>query len=307
MARILRVDNNFDHKVFKESACAFGVFDGVHRGHQYLLGCAKEAASQQGQRSIALSFDIDPDEMFHAERLQKIMSNGDRIACLASSGVDEVVILHFTKDFAALEPREFLKQTFNGCCPRSLHVGQGFRFGSCAKGTTEDLETWGRKGNIEIAIHDLKSADGIPISSTRIRLLLADGAIEEANELLGYPYYMRGQVVPGRGEGAELGFRTANLNIDPRMLILGKGVYAGYAEVAGYRYKAAISIGVSPTFADSATALCEAHILDYTGDLYSEALKIEILKYIRPLIRFESKEDLVETVLSNIKWVRTNI
>ena len=304
MGKIIYADETFHHGYFKGSSCAFGVFDGVHRGHQFLIACAKGSAQETSGKSIALTFDIDPDEKFHPDRLQKLMTNEGRLATLAESGVDAVVVLPFTDDFAAYEPREFLEKTFNGFAPESLHVGSNFRFGAKAGGTVKELDDWGRLSGTRVCAHDLESIDGSPISSTRIRLLLKDGKIEKANELLGRPYYLKGNVIPGRGQGEGFGFKTANLRIDHLIQTLGDGVYAAWATVEGQRYKAAVAVGTSPMFEDATTATCEAHILDYSGDLYGKALKVEFLHYLRPMMHFESQEQLVETVLSNIAWVR---
>lgn len=307
MAAVIRVNENFNHAFFKGASCAFGVFDGVHRGHQFLIGCACESAAASGGKSIALTFDVDPDEMLHPTRLQKLMSNGDRVSLLAESGVDAVVILPFTKEFAALEPFEFLQNTFNGFAPESLHVGFDFRFGAKAAGTIKELEEWGSNLGTTIHAHDLKSLDDKPITSTRIRLLLKETDIQKANELLGKSYFIRGLVRPGRGEGSGLGFRTANLTLDPSIQPLGEGVYAAYAEVDGVRYKAAVSVGVSPMFADETTATCEVHILDFAGEIYGESIKVEFIEFLRPMINFESVEELSKTVLSNIAWVHENL
>lgn len=307
MATICKVDIDFDHSFFSGASCAFGVFDGVHKGHQFLLSCAQRSAEASGGKSIALTFDIDPDEMFHADRLKKVMSNEDRIATLAASGVDAVVILPFTKEFASLDPQIFLERTFNGCVPESLHIGSDFRFGIRAVGTVSELEEWGRRLGTTIHAHDLEFIGGQPVSSTRIRQLLANTEIEEANKLLGRPYFIRSQVLPGRGEGKDLGFRTANLKLAPLMQTLGDGTYAAYVEVAGVRYKAAVSVGVSPVFEKQTDATCEAHILDFTGDLYGETIKVEFVHFLRPMIAFESVEELSQTVKSNIAWVQNNL
>lgn len=307
MAEIYRVDDSFDHGFFKGTSCAFGVFDGVHRGHRFLLDCARETARESGGASVALTFDIDPDEVFHPDRLKKLMTNEERVAMLAESGVDVVAVLPFTRDFAASSPEEFLVQTFDGSVPAYLHVGYDFKFGARARGTVEDLDAWGFAGGTTVQAHGLKSEEGAPITATRIRLLLADGDIEEANRLLGRPYFMTGTVAPGRGEGADMGFRTANLVVPDQLRPLGDGVYAAYATVDGMRYKAAVNVGVAATFADRATATCEVHLLDFDGDLYGRPVKVEFLHWLRPMKKFDDVDELIATVQGNIAWVRENL
>ena len=150
MAEIYKVDASFDHGFFKGTSCAFGVFDGVHRGHRYLLDCARSTAAETGGASVALTFDIDPDEVFHPTRLKKLMTNEERVRMLADSGVDVVAVLPFTRDFAASSPEEFLVQTFDGTVPSFLHVGYDFKFGARAAGTVRDLDSWAAVGGTSV-------------------------------------------------------------------------------------------------------------------------------------------------------------
>ena len=307
MAELYKVDDQFDHSLFKGSSCAFGVFDGVHKGHRYLLECAQKTAHKFGGKSIALTFDIDPDEIFHPERLRKLLSNERRIEFLLQSGVDAVVVLPFTREFAALSPEEFLKETFNGFAPSNLHIGLDFHFGAKAAGSVADLAEWGARVGTHIDAHNLRSADGAPITATRIRLLLGEHNLDEAEKLLGRRFSMVEKVRPGRGEGADMGFLTANLYIEPNRRVLAEGVYAAYAIVEGKRYRAAVSMGVSPVFADKTDASCEVHILDFDQNIYGEYIEVEFVEYLRPMIKFDSTEDLIRTVMGNINYVREHV
>lgn len=306
MAKVYKADEAFRCGVLSGASCAFGVFDGVHRGHQFLIGAAKDAARETGGASVALTFDIDPDERFHADRLKKLMSNERRIEALANSGVDAVVVLPFTPRFAAQTPDAFMDATFGGAAPATLHVGTDFRFGAHAAGDVDDLRAWAAAKGTRICAHDLKSVDGLPITATRIRMLLAEGRIEPALELLGHSYVFEGTVAPGRGAGADMGFATANITLPAMMRALGEAVYAAYAHVDGVRYKAAMSMGPAPTFAD-ARATCEVHILDFSGDIYGDTIEVEPVHWLRPMIKFDSVDELIATVKGNIAWVRENL
>lgn len=307
VAKLYKVNESFDHSLFKHSSCAFGVFDGVHLGHQYLLSCAKKTAQYNGGKSIALTFDIDPDEIFHPNRLRKLMSNERRLETLLNSGVDAVVALPFTKSFSSLSPEEFLRETFNGYAPSNLHVGLDFHFGAKAAGSVADLAEWGAAVGTHIDAHNLQSADGAPITATRIRLLLMEHDLDEAQRLLGRRFSMVEKVRPGRGEGADMGFSTANLFIEPNRRVLAEGVYSAYATVEGKRYRAAVSMGVSPVFADKTDATCEVHILDFDQNIYGEYIEVEFVEYLRPMIKFDSTEELIKTVMGNIDYCRNNL
>lgn len=307
MAQVFIVDEAFDHALFENSSCAFGVFDGVHRGHQYLLDCAQETARAHGGLSIALTFDIDPDEVFDPDGIKKLMSNEARIATLARTGVDAVAVLPFTREFASLSPKEFLATTFNGHAPAFLHVGLDFRFGARAAGSVTDLGEWGARSGTHINAHNLQIDEGEPITATRIRKVLAQHDLAEARRLLGHGYFILERIQPGRGDGANMGFATANIVVPPNRRALADGVYSAYAYVDGKKYRAAVSVGVSPVFADKTNATCEAHILDFDGDIYGETIEIEFMEFLRPMIKFDTTDELIRTVMNNIEYTRASL
>lgn len=306
MAAVYKVGIDAPGDLFARSSCAFGVFDGVHRGHRYLLDCARDEASRSGGRFIVLTFDIDPDERFHPQRLKKLMSNEARIGCL-SELADVVAILPFTDELSGSTPDAFLDATFGASVPSAIHVGCDLRFGVRATGTVSDMRQWGDSRGMLVRSHELFEMEGAPITATRIRKLLEKGAIEDANRLLGRRYSLKGIVLAGRGEGADMGFRTANLVVEDMLRVLGDGVYAAYALVDGVRYKAAVNVGVAATFADRATATCEAHLLDFSGDLYGKQVELEFAHWLRPMRKFEDLDELIATVMGNIQWVRDNL
>lgn len=309
MAATYNVDEGFDYALFDRACCAFGVFDGVHAGHRFIIGEAAAASERLGgARCVVVTFDRDPDELFAHGSLRKLMSNEARIRALASlPHVDAVAVLPFTREFAALAPDDFLEQTFGSAhVPAALHVGFDVRFGARAAGTVDDLAAWGASRGMSVVSHDLLVLDGAPVTSTRIRKLLSGGLIKQANALLGARYTAFGTVHPGRGEGADMGFATANLNVPEELRVLGDGVYAAYAHVLGVRYKAAVNVGVAPTF-EGATANMEVHILDFAGDIVGEQVEVEFVEWLRPMKKFDDVDVLIKTVMGNINWVRDNL
>ena len=184
MADVIFLDSSEQRLLLKDSSCAFGVFDGVHRGHRFLIDQALRVGRECAGKVVVLTFDIDPDEIFHPDRLHKLLGNAERLEKLARTGVDAVAVLRFTRAFASLSPEEFLASTFDGCEPAALHVGRDIRFGNRASGTLETLEEWGAARGVRVFGHDLLLADGNPITATRIRLLLEEGHSEDARALL---------------------------------------------------------------------------------------------------------------------------
>lgn len=300
MADIRLIDNTFDYALLKDASCAFGVFDGVHRGHRFLIEKARAAAQESTTRSVILTFDCDPDELFCGSHLKKLMSNSERLDALSQCDVNLVAVLPFTREFSMLEPFEFLDSTFGNIPPAQLHVGSDFRFGHQAKGSVHDLKAWGRRVGVSVDIHQLELVDGYPVTSTRIRELLSKGYIEKANCLLGRPYSLLGVVEHGRGEGAHFGFRTANIAVEKQRQVLADGVYAAWVYVGDTRYKAAVNVGIPATFADRSTATCEPHLLDFDGNLYGCAIRIEFLYYLRPMRVFSDAKELAITVQADI-------
>lgn len=306
MAAAYKVGEDAPEGLFAGASCAFGVFDGVHKGHAYLLDRARDEARRLGGRFVVITFDIDPDERFHPDSLKKLMTNDARIALL-SELCDAVAVLPFTAEFAGSSPQAFLDATFASGVPAALHVGVDVRFGAKAAGTVEDLRAWGDAHGMVVRAHELLGIDGAPVTATRIRGLLGAGDIAEANKLLGRRYSVEGTVYAGRGEGADMGFRTANLKMPPQLRTLADGVYAAYAVVDGARYKAAVNVGVAATFADRSTATCEAHLLHFQGDLYGKDVEIEFAEWLRPMRKFDDIDELIATVKDNIRWVDENL
>ena len=267
-AVISRNDPAFDEALLDRASVAFGVFDGVHEGHRFIIGEAVNTAREEGRASAVITFDIDPDEVFAADRLKKLMTNEARIAKLAELDVDAVVVLPFSREFAAQSPEDFLDACFGVGVPSHIHIGSDFHFGRKAAGNVESLRVWGAERGMEVHGHELVAEGGRPVTATRIRGLLSEGQAREAADLLGRPYELSGLVRPGRGEGRDFGFATANLEVPPELLAIGEGVYACYAVVDGVRYKAAVNVGIPATFADTAKENIEVHILDFDQDIY---------------------------------------
>jgi riboflavin kinase / FMN adenylyltransferase len=275
-------------------AVVLGVFDGVHRGHQALLSAVREAAAARGARPTALVFDPPPIEVIRpghvVDRLAPLAENLERIR---ESGV-EPVPLRFTEAVREMAPEDFLDALAPGLQVVAVVMTADTSFGRDRSGTPERLTQSGPAHGFEVVVIEPELDDG-PISSTRIRKAVAEGNLDEATRLLGRRPAVTGTVVRGEGRGRDLGFPTANLTFPYRPAMPSLGIYSGLVtsmESASARIGALVSIGRRPTFHEDGDVVVEANLLDWDGDLYGQALRLELVRRLRDEQRFESAADL---------------
>jgi len=273
------------------SVVVIGVFDGVHKGHQDVLNRAKAIAGDE--KIIALTFDPHPVSVFAPERAPTLLTIlTDRIELLKIHNADQVAVMKFTPEFAAMVPEDFV----NKILVQQLHattvvVGKNFTYGHKAAGNIETLKA---HSEFETIVLDLAPDDGEVVSSTRIRKLIVEGNVEKARELLTRPHRLDGIVVHGEKRGREIGYPTANLGDLEHQTIPADGVYAGWLTVGIDRWPAAISIGTNPTFAGIRGRQVEAYALDQVGlDLYTKAATIEFGWRLRDTLTFDGLEPLL--------------
>jgi riboflavin kinase/FMN adenylyltransferase len=278
---------------------AVGTFDGVHRGHRRVIGDAGEWGRSQGSRVTVLTFEPHPLELLRPDDPPRLLSSTPiKIDLIAGLDVDELVVIPFTEEFSRLEPEDFCRDVLAGTLgARHVSVGENFRFGHKARGDATLLRS---RGEFDTAIVPLVEQAGGPVSSSRIRALLEGGDVAAANELLGAPFQLEGVVTEGDGRGRSLGMPTANVALEPNLLVPGNGIYAGRA----LDHPAAISIGVRPTFEEDGAVLVEAYLLDFDGDLYGRTLRVAFLEWIRDEERFDSAEELVAQMKRDVERTR---
>jgi len=284
---------------------AVGVFDGVHVGHQALVRDAVELARAREVDSVVLTFDRDPDQVVNAATaMPQLLDLDDKLSLLAQQGADVVLVVPFTERLAATAPLVFLDELLlQTMTPVAVAVGYDFRFGHRAEGDVDVLVRYGAAHGFTVLAHELVSDTGAPVTSTRIRRLVGSGDVGEACRLLGRPHRVRGLVVRGRGEGAELDAPTANLATAPFAALPADGVYAGRTEIDGVTYACAVSVGVPPSFPE-ATAELEAHVIGFRGDLYGRSLIVEFLHRIRSQQRFDDTTELAAAIRADIEETR---
>lgn len=280
-----------------------GVFDGVHRGHQALISRMIAEARATGYRAVIVTFDPNPLEVLRPEQAPtRLTSIERRVELLTSLGADDVSVLSFTPELAAMSAHDFITSVLiDRLNARGVVIGHGFRFGHRAQGTAATL----REQGLEVEEYALLG-DESPISSTRIRALIGQGEVAEATTMLGRPPEVSGAVVAGQQRGRELGYPTANVEHHQRAAVPADGVYAGYTEVAGVRHAAAISVGTNPTF-DGQQRTVESHLLDFDGDLYGQVVRVEFVQRLRAMAAFSGMQALVDQMAVDVAQTRNAV
>jgi riboflavin kinase/FMN adenylyltransferase len=266
---------------------------------------AVSLAESRNALSVVVTFDRDPDQVVTpTAAAPQLLDLDDKLTLLAEQAPDAVLVMPFTAELAATPPLVFLDEVLlEAMTPLAVVVGYDFRFGHRAEGDVDVLMRYGADHGFTVAAHELVRDDGSPITSTRIRTLIAEGGVAEAARLLGRPHRLKGEVVCGRGVGVELDAPTANVAVRTYAALPLDGVYAGRVVLDGATYPVAISVGVPPSFPE-ATDILEAHVLDFRGDLYGRTITLEFLARIRALERFESLPTLAAAIRQDVEHVR---
>ena len=273
---------------------AIGMFDGVHLGHREVIRGA----------DTVLTFDPHPQSVIAPGTGPKLITTLARKAELIESlGVEELVVVTFDEERMGRPPSAFIEDTLiKTLDARWVSVGENFRFGNRAGGTPEML---GADGRFETRVVPLMERDHEVVSSAHIRGLIAGGAVKYADELLGDPFVIDGEVVHGDKRGRELGFPTANLVPDPTYVLPGHGVYATRVRIGDEWQAAATNVGVRPQFSTGRGELIEAFMIDWAGDIYGQDVRIEFIARLRGERRFESVDDLVDQMGEDVEQSRT--
>lgn len=289
------------------SAVTIGKFDGVHLGHVEILRQLGEISSQRGLKSTVITFDRHPASVLSPEqRPADILSTSDRLALIEKENVSASLVLTFDTELAGLSPREFVSTILLGKLNmQTVLVGHDFRFGDHASGDVALLQELGAELGFDvILIDDVAPVDGVRVSSSLIRELMASGDVSSAATLLGRLPRVNGEVVHGEKRGRELGFPTANLSQEATGLVPSDGVYAGWFVDDGNRYPAAISVGTNPTFEGTNKRTVEAFLIDQSLDLYGHHVTIEFAAHIRGMVAYRGIEPLIEQMHDDVRVTR---
>jgi riboflavin kinase/FMN adenylyltransferase len=289
-------------------AVSVGVFDGVHRGHQFVLARTAEVAARLGAEVTVVTFWPLPIAVLRPQTLIQCLSlPGEKADVLARLGtVAHTIILPFTPEVAHWAPETFMAALAARLPLAALVEGDDFSLGHKRAGTLDWLTTYGQAHGFLVEGVARRAEGGTPISSTRIRAMLAEGNVAEAAELLGRPYRLQGMVVHGEARGRELGYPTANMQLDPLKLIPANGIYAVRAwdmATPGVVWHGAASIGTRPTFGGTERRV-EVFLLDASPDLYGHTLAVDVIAWLREERAFSSREALIAQMADDVRVAR---
>jgi riboflavin kinase/FMN adenylyltransferase len=292
--------NTIEEGSFKDSAVTIGNFDGVHLGHREIISRVIDHAQKFKVPSVVITFDPHPREVIiRGNKVPAIFPFSERIRLISKIGADYLVKINFTPEFASQTGEEFLGRLAARLHPRVLVIGHDFRFGKGRQGGEGFLKNASQDFGFELEVVPAVEYEGEPVSSSRIRALVADGDLRMAGRLLAGPFSLQGEVIQGHGRGKGLGFATANLKWETT-LIPPDGVYAANAYWNGHRYPAVVNIGDNPTFGDQAVSI-EAHIMGFSGDLYEKFMRLDLIERLRGEIKFDSPEQLTEQIKKDVE------
>lgn len=294
----MKVISDINHQPLPPSVATIGFFDGVHRGHRFLINQIKEVAAKDGLCSALVTFPVHPRQVIQTSyRPQLLSSPQEKLELLASTGIDYCILLPFTTELSLLSAREFMQLLRDQFNIRTLIVGYDHRFGHNRSESFEDYCRYGEELGIYIVRARAYTDGEDKISSSVIRQLLKEGDVGRAAKFLGYNYYLDGTVVNGYKVGRKIGFPTANLKVDcPNKLIPSEGVYAVYVYVEGKKWAGMLNIGHRPTLNNGTDLSIEVNILHFSDDIYHKEMRLEFVKFLRP----EEKYDTVDALIAQM-------
>jgi riboflavin kinase/FMN adenylyltransferase len=281
----------------KGFALTIGFFDGVHQGHRYLLQQLEELAAANGLSAAAVTFDRHPRTVVQPNFVPSLLTTQEeKLALLSKAFSGKIIVLPFTQELSEMTAKEFmqniLREKLNA---ELLLMGYNHRFGH-GGGNPEDYVTWGHETAIKVCL--AKALAGEKVSSSRIRNLISLGDVKKANNLLGYPYFLTGEVTEGKQIGRQIGFPTANLNLPEQKLMPACGVYVVWVTMPDHSKRGGmLCIGHRPTVEQNGEISVEVHIFDFNGNLYGTSISIDFIEKLRDERHFDSLEELQKQLM----------
>lgn len=291
----MEILSDINHQALPPSVATIGFFDGVHRGHRFLIDQVKEVAARDGLCTALVTFPVHPRQVMQvAYRPQLLSSPSEKLELLGTTQVDYCLLLPFTTELSQLSARAFMQLLRDKFNIRTLVIGYDHRFGHNRSESFEDYCRYGKELGIYIVRARAYTDGADKISSSAIRQLLKEGEVGRAARFLGYHYYLDGTVVDGYKVGRKIGFPTANLQVDcDDKLIPAEGVYAVYVYVEDRKQAGMLNIGHRPTVNNGKNVSIEVHILRFSEDIYHKEMRIEFVEYLRPEKKYETIDLLI--------------
>ena len=289
----------------QNSWLTIGVFDGIHLGHQAIMKLLTAGAHAINMPAVVLTFHPHPAKILGRGEMGLLTLPDERAELLAGMDVDVVITEPFTKELSTVSAFDFMSMLTRALGVKQLLIGYDFALGKGREGNATRLTEIGRELGYSVELIPALGDESGVISSTEIRKLISAGNVAEGARLLGHPYSLQGLVIRGDGRGRKIGVPTANIDYPHEKIVPALGIYAGWAYVANKRHKAAISIGINPTFTpDRQVPSVEAYVLDFDEDIYGEQLKLEFIARLRDELKFDSMEALVEQIWRDVEETR---
>lgn len=284
---------------------ALGFFDGVHLGHAALIRKTSELAAEYGAAPAVLSFDVHPDSLVRSEQVPLINNAAARADIIRRLyGIDSVIFVHFDEAVMKTPWRDFLELIVSELSACHLVVGHDFRFGYRGEGDAERLAEYCGENGIGYSVIPKVAKDGVTVSSTYIRKLIADGEIERANAFLGHPHTLVDTVRYGYRLGRKIGAPTINMRFPEGVLIPAHGVYASKVVLEDGEHVAVTNVGVRPTVGGGSGVSVESYILDFDGNLYGRQVRVDFYGFIRPEMKFDGVDALKERIKIDAELAR---
>lgn len=284
----------------KKVSIALGVFDGVHAGHRKLLETLNACAATSGSASVAYTFDNHPEEVLFGNAPKYIDTFEEKAAKIEALGVAYLWAVTFTKDMASLKPETFIKLMTEPLDIKDVIVGYDYSFGDKGTGRAKDLEDFGEIYHFKTWIVPAILDNGLPVSSSRIREMIASGDMDTANRLLCSTYKIRGEINSGRKIGTQLGFPTANIQYDADKVLPGNGVYLTRIHLDGKNLPSITNVGCNPTIGTANAITIETYIMHFNKDIYGYTAEVEFLKRLRPEMKFPDRENLAMQIQKDV-------
>lgn len=298
--RVLTGDYRAWDPLTEPTAVTVGVYDGVHLGHQRVL----ETLHETGLPVVVATFADHPMRTLSPQAAPQLLTTTEqRLELFARLGVSTVALLDFDDDFRHLAAEEFVEKILVATLrARRVAVGRGFRFGHEQLGDVELLRSMGSEYGFTVDDVEILEA-GVPVRSTVIRALIKEGDVAAAGRMLGRPFCLQGRVVAGDHRGRTIGFPTANLETAPELIIPGSGVYAVWLQWDGETHQGVVNVGKRPTFGGTESVV-EAHVLDFSGDLYGKLVSVDFVKRLRAEHKFDGIDALVSAIEADVARAR---